>query len=1377
MDTADLFNAGTTTGVLPKGDSARQAVHSLRGYVYQALAAALAWVDIEEKSRLYLEVTEDYSTIANQALKAVQVKDTAGSGTVTLNAESVQNAIKAFVKLVDQNPHLQVEFHFFTTSEIGTERKAGDRPAGMAGLNYWRKAAAGADPAPLRAMLESDKFTESVRAFAKTRDNETLRRDLFARIHWDCGQPDSSTLRQELEARLVVVGRDRFSLPAQEALRLVDHLIYQVLRQSTLNNPHDRVLTRADLYHLIDTMTRVSVSRSNLDAFVQVVSNPVGSLSGGLGTAVPISTAETGWLIDGTTLPSPLGMIARGSVESAVADALGHFGVGALVGGSGLGKSIVSRAVASARVRKFFVADCRNTDADETRHRLDMVFSRIGGLPLSMLILEDLNHLEHPQVVSSLARVIEASRRRDREVLITCNRKPDSRALTKIGLDQGCVVNCPYFSEEETRALVRNNGGNPDIWGPLAHTVGSLGHPQLTHAFITGVAARKWPVQEITAVFSRDLSSVDIEESREAVRRLLPFTLPEEARNLLYRLSLVYGHFSRSLAIEIGEIPPQVSQIGESMDQLIGPWIETRGKDLFRVSPLAGSSGGQMLSPKEQKRIHQTIADQMVRHSPIDARDLNTVVMHAIRGESPEILKAVAYSLNLLDSQAFEALSEYPLIFRFFQTDAPIYPKELYASWMLRFTQFRLVVAAGDRSHVAEIVTALLREVSSLSEGEPRRALEATSLATVLCTKGIANYLDDWLFLLLRLKSITDSNDFLHEFIAATEAAVNGPKSNLLAVLFSIGSANLASVVRLEHVIDGLAELDPSVRASLLTPIDEASSDYSVFVNGPWAVQSSDEAFDAADAMTRYQRMAEKTRGWGIRDLSLRCSIAQAIMLDEYQNNKEDALAVLEEAVTTMGNNVILSRAIAKVYFRNGEHKKALEIFRDIANQVGVVDPVERTYALREAAISAAECDEWSLAEEWFLEAQEEAGQVPGDDMKAMATGLVADSAVAALEAGDAYRALPRLAELVESLADIDPETNLQWAYCHHVIRNAVLWVHSQIEESCFKIGREPMKMEPGSCSNSNPLPEIRRRPLPHIDVTWYILAMAEAAAGLAVGIRTALHDRLVQGPIPAMEFILRQQTIQRDIDKLDAVHFTTHFAPYVESAAYSSLAMGRLRQRFDPLAPERGEVPTLDKHPPFGAAAEQAATAAILAYGICSAMAGRPDAMTGLEAALDSQIPGPFPGKAVFDHWNGKPTTLVERDQVVASIIQILLQQEHTKPPALCLAGLRFLNWINQSLFKNLLTPRLAAWQRSGWKRIATEETFRLSLPKRNVPRIEAILSASANDQRFVANLLLAASESVGIRLDANYRDALKALAEGTEAVPDAAYEPNVCN
>src|SRR5205823_4939604 len=69
-------------------------------------------------------------------------------------------------------------------------KSSSERPGGMAGLEYWRKAATGADVGPLRSILESDKFSAAVQKFVKDRNDETLRNDLLRKIHWDCGKPD-----------------------------------------------------------------------------------------------------------------------------------------------------------------------------------------------------------------------------------------------------------------------------------------------------------------------------------------------------------------------------------------------------------------------------------------------------------------------------------------------------------------------------------------------------------------------------------------------------------------------------------------------------------------------------------------------------------------------------------------------------------------------------------------------------------------------------------------------------------------------------------------------------------------------------------------------------------------------------------------------------------------------------------------------------------------------------------------------------------------------------------------------------------------------------------------------------------------------------------
>ena len=1360
MSDVDLFNAGNSSDPFPEADAARQAIDSLRGYAYQVLAAALAWFDIDENGRLFLEVAEDYTVVVKDALSAVQVKDTLGSGSVTLNSPNVRAAIAAFVDLVDRNPGTQVELRFLTTSDVGTEHAVVDRPEGMAGLKYWQKVAAGANPAPLRAILTGNNYPESVRNFCESRDDDEFVGDLIKKIHWDCGKPPFLTLRQELEARLVVVGRDRFQLPSFEARRLADTLVYEVLKTSIAKNPRDRVLTRAGLYQVIDVATRVSVPRESLDAITRFAANVFTLLNAGLDPGGSLSVAETGWIVDGGTLPIQRGVIARDVVECGVADALRNSGVAVLVGGSGLGKTTVSRAVALTRADAFSVVDFRNIDADETRRRLDMLFGRIGGLSYSMLILEDLNHLDNPQVYLSLARVVECLRRRDRRALITCYRTPSVTALEGVGLEQACVVDCPYLSEEEADALVSVNGGNPNRWGRLAYLAGASGHPQLTHAFVRGIAARGWPVEEIHQIVSHGLSSADTDVARHSVRRSLVSVLSEQTRNLLYRLSLTIGQFDHSVALAVGEISPDVKQAGERLDELVGPWIEALGRGRFRVSPLARGFGSETLPLNEQKRVHEAIAVQTVRRDSITPTDMGMILVHGVAGKSRQSLVTLAHCVLSASPRTLELITEHLSIFSILRTDAPIFPDDLVVSSMLRMGQFKLVAAASDGSKISSVVAALFNEIDRIDQGQIRGVVEALSLFTLLSTIGVANYVDDWLGFLTRLKVMVEADRDLQRIVADMEHALDANDRSFFGALFCVGSANLGSVARLEHVIDEVDKLDANDRELWLKPIAKEFSDYSVFINGPWVTQRHSEAFDAADAALRYGRMAEKTRGWGIRALSMQCSVAQAIMLDEYQTDRESALAVLEEAIAYHGSDVILSRALAKVYFRHDEHGKALSILRGVANELGSDDAVERAFALREAAISAVKCGELLQAEKWFLEASSAAEAARLDDMNAMAIGLRADSAVVAFEAGGVGRALARLVDAVNALSGLDPEKTLRAAYCHRVIRHTVLWLKSRVEGSDVKIGGEPICMDAGICSNPDPSPAIREQTLSHIDTTWYVLAESEAAAGVDLAIASSLGDRLEEGRIPLMEFGVRCRVMQTCVDGLDAAGFAAHFITYVETVVHVFKNATRLKDEFDPLAPERGQVPTLVGNGLLDPVVEQVARDALLAYAIQSVFTGQVKTVTRLETALVSRYKGAFPGKAVFDQWNETSVSLSASDQRVLTVIKELLRAEHMEPEGLCAGGLTLLGRIAQSPVKRLLMMRLAAWQRSNWMRILETERYRLARPSYTAPRIEEVLRNPKNDRSFVAKLFLATSEAVGLSLGP-YRATLNAMAE----------------
>ena len=1304
MPTDAVFSMDTLFDGPQEGD-ARQAVDALRGYAYQVVTATLAWLNLQQDSYLILEVAEDYAILANRALQTVQVKDTARSGPVTLMSKSVVKAIESFVDYASRYTDRELEFLFVTTSEIGTERAIKERPAGIAGLQYWKRLsgrASSEEIKPLRAILQSQRFPESVREFCMERDDDALHRDLIQRIRWECGKGDLRGIREELEAGLVVIGRRLFQLPAPEARQLANPLIYEVLKRSISETPSSRVLSLADLYSAIDAESRISVPRA---AFESMLLAATALSHRSLISGDSLEVIESSWFVDGVGLRDPEGMIRRSDLESDVSNALRDFGMSVLIGGNGLGKSIVARAVAGRSRAGFAVVDFRHADSDESRHRLDMVFARIGSFRSSVLIFDDLDRIDDQSVTLHLSRVIDAARRHNCEVLLTCHRSPAWNVLAQAGFDRRCAVNCPYFTEEETSTLVACNGGDPATWARVAFLLGSSGHPQLAHAFVIGMAARGWPVEETEAIVMDGLRSKDVAAARDAARRYLVSALPDGPRRLLYRLSLTSGVFTRSLALEIGDVPVAVPQAGECLDQLVGPWIETVGEHRFRVSPLAGDFGRQSLSPGEQKKVHGTFAVQMADNRTIDASDVDTMMVHAIDGRVPQVLVGITQSVLMEDSHTLEMLAEHLYLFRFAKVDEPMYPGDPKTSWILKLAQFKLAAAAGDGKRVSDIVTALFRNVVSLPS-EERDSLEVLAVLVVLCTVGIANYLDDWLSLLQRLKSMVEVNGFLHTLMSRFQ---DNSGLNPFGGLFSIGIATLDSVRRLEHIINGLDQLDESQRELWLTPVDTSYSDYHDIVSGPWAQQwrRDQERFDATDAAIRYERMAATTRRWGTQSVSLQCSVAQAVMLDEYQNDKEGALKVLRETISRVGDDPILSRALANVYFRNEDHTTALNIYRGMAMRVAP-NLVERAFMLRKAAISAAKCREWSQAEEWFLGAEAAATSLEGHDMAPMAIGLRADSAVAAFEAGNTGQALTRLADAVQALSDLDPEKTSRAAYCHRVVRHSALWMLSRVGEGDGTIYGRTISLEAGICSDPDPPPAIREHPLRHIDIVWYMLAKVEVILGIEAGIRETLEDRLEQGRIPIMEIDLRTLLIQRDIGDLDCSGWILHFKEYVEGYLYFQDEYAQRVEPFNSLNPQRGIITVADGDALSQPVGEQVARDAILSFGICAAIAGRAEAITELASALDGHFPAGYPGRSVLDHWDGEQTTLPEFDKTTVAIVKALLRSGHVVPDLYWTSAVCFFAWARNSIFKDMLTGRLAAWQRSEWKRIVAAEQFR---------------------------------------------------------------------
>ncbi|WP_396604521.1 hypothetical protein ACFLEY_03860 [Bradyrhizobium sp. YCK136] len=1341
------------------GEAERQAVASLRGYAYQVAAATLAWLDLGETGSLFLEVAEDYATVAEQSLNAVQVKDTAESGSVTLNTEAVREAINAFVVLAAGNKSRIVQLRYLTTSSVGIEHRVSDRPGGLPGLIYWRQAAASADVAPLRAILASDRFSADVRTFVTLRDDEALRRDLLQRIHWDTQQADLAGITEEIEERLVVLGRDRFNLPATEARQLANVLMHQVLKKSVLKNASDRALTRAELYSVIDGATRISVPRKAAGSVLDLGAALAVALAGGQSLDAVLSVVDTRWLIPSSDLATPRGIIARRSLASQVEDELVQKGCAILVGGSGLGKSLIAREVATKNPFGFVTVDLRDADPPDAVHRLGLTLGRIGTLNFDCLIFDDFNQMEDGQARAAFVRCVQALRRRDRLAIVTAYRRPSQKTLTEIGLDATAVIEVPYLVEAEANEIVQVAGGDPDVWGPIAFAAGAQGHPQLVHAFVMGMAARGWPWAEVREVVIRGFASDDTDAEREASRRSMVAALSEDARNLLYRMSLIVGRFDRSLALKVAETPPPIPRAGELLDSLIGPWVEVTGKDVLRVSPLAANAGQGMLTSEVRQSIHAAIAIQMLAKRRINATDANGILMHGILGKEEHSLFVLAHTVLTAESKAAELLQEQFFMLPLLRTDQPIFPQNRAVSVMLRMAQFKLVASKKEPKDTVACVDALLREASEETDETLRGLLEPIALVSILTTLGIASSVSNWVELLQRARALAKTNPILRELKEGAEKASKDAGLTFYGFIFNVGCSHLQSVRRLEEILVDMDRLSDADRSLWLEAFKGNPFDYSLLVNPPWTAEARRNELNPADAAERYERMALLAQKWKLRALAVQCYVARAVMFDEYMNDEAGALAALDEAVAAVDEDVAIARARARVFWRHDKHQESVKILHGIADVVGRDSPSDRAFAMREAAISAAKTKDWTQAGAWFGEAEKSAAAAEARDMQAMAIGLEADRAVALIETGELEAALQAMASCLIRLEEIDPEGSLRSGYCHRVVRHTVLWLKSRVDKQALLIADNSIEMLPGACSNPDPTASVADLPLGPLDLAWYMLAEAEISSKCDAGVVKSLRSHLRDGPILLMEIALRQRSITLDVLSADSVGFARHLADYLAGAEHVRRERLAARATFNPMAPPRGEVRPLAAAELADPHVEGVAVDALIAFGVAAALGGATNPAIDLQKNLTEVFGESYPGKCVVDKWCGVNAPLAPLDQTVTEAITLIWSRSHLEPRRLWEVGLRLFERIRQSIFRKTLIPVLANWLERQWQNVIAEEAFRLWRPMQTVPAIRVSLSGKKMNDAFIASLLLTSGEAVGSPLGVEYETQLREI------------------
>lgn len=1071
-------------------DERRDASDSIRGYLYQAYQSVYAWMNLGPQEELFLEGAEDFDVCSADHAVSTQVKNQERS--VTLRARDVVSAIENLWEHRDRNKSRLVHLRFLTTAERGFEQ---GRPFGdLCGLDYWERAARGeVSLQPIRNFLANELSSQSLLQFLRESNDKILQAELLTKIEWDTGNRPLGALKELIEEDLIIRG-DKRHIHSHAAVRVLPVLLKHIADK--LASKGEKRLTLAGFIALFDESTLERVPHEEIAALRAMAI--LTSLASGKGPAHPSGELD----VFDDPLPLVPNAALRASLTEKLAGILSRNSALFISGSTGLGKTHLARAVADAVGFNFRWAGFRNLPATVVATRLTSALSSLrGAASPPLVVLDDLDLASSPQYAREFILLVTYIRQRKGSIITTGYGKCPADTLLALWLPSEVEVEAPYLTEEDVGDVLRAHecdATRVSLYSKVILAV-TRGHPQLVHARVRRLASESWPPVSAATV----LQDTGTESIRDFARRRLQDELPSDARQLAYRLSIAFGLFSRGHALRLGELSPTIPAPGEAFDNLVGPWIERLRADIYRVSPLLSNAGRAALSESQVRAVREALALYPLEREEVTPSEVGEALMQGILAKSVHALARLAVGLLHQDLARvpglFDALALLPAMAT--QTGQMLCDTVPSVDVMLRVLQFN--VASGNKQIDAALLAVDRAEESIQREesAEQRSASMALAYGTFLAAIAVPLAPSRSLRMLARIFEDAKGGGAVRDLIAEFNMPEGreGNELSFLQGLFQFEVVRARGVEGLDQFLSELDGIDPELRAHLLESLDDTTAN--LVLNNPWVHDEREERLNPDRTVAVLEHAKELASRWESRPLRRAACIAIAVMHNEYRHEPESALDVLRAAADEFeASEGTIQIAIGKVHFGRQEYQDALAAFSAGLADKGV-GHVDRIFASRTMAISAARLGGWPLAERIFLGACDEARQ-PGSTLTAMAIGLRADAAFARWKQREFKGALELSVDVLDDLDKIPEQSDLLGTYVHATVCHMVAWIWADSQSGPMPSGF--VEPPPGMCSYPSPDKSAGKLPMRTLPGLWQLLAHIDERLGTGLHLAAA---------------------------------------------------------------------------------------------------------------------------------------------------------------------------------------------------------------------------------------------------------------------------------
>jgi hypothetical protein len=1101
-----------------QSDTKRQAIPSLRGFEYQIWQSVLQWVTLKPEQVLFLERAEDFDLVSTGHAETVQVKDTAASGTVTLNSSAVIEAIAHFWEHQINNPSHVVIFRFLTTSGRGMEQS--NSFGGVRGLDHWDRCKhPDSTLAELRTfLLTKDGLPPALRDFISDASESEVRETLIRRITWDTGQGDHATIKEVIRRRVIGIGADLFNIPPYEAEKVVPHLFTHAFEVA--RDKGGRQLDATDFLELLQTHSTIRISRSELAQHRPARSAEV-TLGGNAGQPETVDfIAETP---EAYGLPPFDRMAQRKQIVGDLIRRLSATGILVINGSTGSGKSTLAALIAREEGEHWQRFDLRDWEPKRTREYLirATLIDRIGSQHVDYII-DDLNFDSHSAIYErSLAAFLNTVTARGGRVILTTQGELPSRLTLAFDLPEESHFTAPWLTEEEVEEISIAHGCPTGRirqgWRRIIH-LNALGHPQLVHARVKNVAAQGWPMPTLEDIIAQE----DVANVRREVRQRLQAQLPsEQARTLAYRLDTFSLHFRREHALFMARHPPALPNPGELFDLLVGPWVEQVNSKYYRLSPLLRNSAREVFGSDQVKNLHKTAAYSFLADvKSISQFELNGVLFHGILGDEELPLNVVARNIDKIKDDDWPLVAEEIdwITLVALSPGEKLFNSNPFTSLMLRNLQFRVAATSSPDRLAPKVLAAWERELDDFGEMDNE---------DLLIARMAFQYFFNAIF--FRVAVPIDISMIIRN-TAKMVSLLNDCKAKA-------ASGNTLIQQALQASGQGFDEVDEYVfiaavrckRAEDVTEFLAALMEQEQIPAQPIWEQLRVNNYLAMLLISAVWLPAIKapTPNWTqcflVLNLAIQIGLAQratalvanafrakAVVVKEYKPDGEDAEAILAEANIKLGyDHPIILDYLAKIYMLDGRFADALKLWREIPPEEENTQSTARFFTQREAIICATNLGEWELAADYALEGVKYSQRLShlGSAIK---VGFIAENAFALWKQGELIGALQAFSHVINALSSLpDPNSNIQSYSLHFKVLHTLKWI------SRNTIGEEKQISPHGGWFIDQLTESSREKPVPAYLFYWYYLADAEHKTHVDAGILTRLDTEQAKSDIP----------------------------------------------------------------------------------------------------------------------------------------------------------------------------------------------------------------------------------------------------------------------